>query len=94
MTDDSPTLPEKRQITPMGAGVAGALAGAAIGAAAAVVLSDAEMRKKAAKNIKVLKDRVIKVIDSLEETDLKETVKDKVDDAKKEIEEQQFVDQR
>jgi hypothetical protein len=95
MADESPTLPNKKQITPMGAGVAGAIAGAAIGAAAAVALSDADTRKRIQKNIKVLKDKMIKVMDSLEESDLKETVDKKIDEVKKNVDENQpFIDQR
>lgn len=81
-------------MTPMGAGVAGALAGAAIGAAAAVALSDPETRKKLQKNIRVLKDKMIKVMDSLEEADIKEAPKEKLDDTKQVIDEQQQFDQR
>jgi hypothetical protein len=95
MTDESPPPHEKKQITPMGAGVAGALAGAAIGAGVAVALSDAETRKKLQKNIKVLKDKMIKVMDSLEESELKEAATDKIDEVKKKIDENQpFIDQR
>jgi hypothetical protein len=91
---NSPTTPSKKQMTPMGAGVAGALAGAALGAAAAVALSDPETRKKVQKNIRVLKDKMIKVMDSLEEADLKEASEKKIEDAKKDIDDQPFIDQR
>jgi len=95
MTDDSPTLHNKKQMTPMGAGVAGALAGAALGAAAAVALSDAETRKKLQKNIKILKDKMVKVMDSLEETDIREVAEEKLDEVKKKVDDSQpFTDQR
>ncbi len=93
MTNDSTTTHSKKQMTPMGAGVAGALAGAAIGAAAAVALSDPETRKKLQKNIRVVKDKMIKVMDSLEEADTKEAAEEKLDDVKKTIEEQPYIDQ-
>lgn len=84
----SPTPREKGQVTPMGAGIAGAIAGAALGAAAAVALSDAETRKKLQKNIKVLKDKAIKVMDSLEEMDKEDVVAKKVQDVEETLEEQ------
>lgn len=93
MTNDSTTTLSKKQVTPMGAGVAGALAGAALGAAAAVALSDPETRKKLQKNIRVVKDKMIKVMDSLEEADTKEAAKEKLDDAKKIVDEQPYREQ-
>lgn len=92
MTDEqhmSPTTPspnQKGQITPMGAGIAGAIAGAALGAAAAVALSDEQTRKKVQKNIKVLKDKAIKVMDSLEEADQKDVATKKIEDVKDAVE--------
>lgn len=86
----NPTTPPQRtqgQVTPVGAGIAGAIAGAALGAAAAVALSDADTRRKVQKNIKVLKDKVIKVMDSLEEADKEDRVAKKIEDVEQTIEE-------
>ena len=63
---------------PVGVGIFGAIAGAALGAVAAVALSDKETRKNVQKNIKVLKDTAIKVMDTLEEVKDKPTLREKV----------------
>lgn len=83
-TTPSPT--QKGQMTPMGAGIAGAIAGAALGAAAAVALSDEQTRKKVQKNIKILKDKAIKVMDTLEEADQKDVATKKIEDVKDAVE--------
>lgn len=74
---------QKGQVTPMGAGLAGAIAGAALGAAAAVALSDPETRKKVQKNIKILKDKAVKVMDTLEKVDEEDVVTKSAEDIKK-----------
>ena len=65
----------------LGVGVAGAIAGAALGAAAAVALSDEQRRKKVQKNMKFLRDKAIKVMDTLEKADEKGVISEKIHQA-------------
>lgn len=72
--------------SPVGLGIFGAIAGAAIGTVAAIYLSDQKNREQVQKQVNLFRDRAIKVMDTFAEQDKKtEQITRKLDDIQENV---------
>lgn len=78
--------PQPPSPSPLGFGILGALAGAAIGSVAAIYLSEQKNRETLSKQAHLFRDRAIKVMDTFSEQEKEqEKISRKLDDIQEEV---------